>query len=152
MTIIASPTKVTCAHVTLVGLAMMVIFHAYITSHCPVAVPLEWNFVMVFGGIFLFHDGMPDVGVLVHAPTVMVVLILCVFVVPLVGHLAPQRISFLLAMRYYAGNWPYSVWLCQDGVLERISQAFITAVMKACEIRSRTPSWQSQTEYGQLPA
>ena len=80
-----------------------------------------------FRGIFLFRDGMPDVGVLAHAPTVIVALILCVFVVPLVGHLAPHRISFLLAMRYYAGNWPYSVWLCKDGVLERISQAFITA-------------------------
>ena len=115
------------ANVTLVGLTMMVVFHAYITSHCPVAVPLEWNFVMVFGGVFLFRDGMPAIAPLLHTPTVSIVLIVCVVVVPLIGHLAPHRISFLLAMRYYAGNWPYSVWLCKDGVLDRISQAFSTA-------------------------
>ena len=39
----------------------------------------------------------------------------------------PAPDCFLLAMRYYAGNWPYSVWLCKDGVLDRISQAFSTA-------------------------
>ena len=88
------------ANVTLVGLTMMVLFHAYITSHCPVAVPLEWNFVMVFGGVFLFRDGMPAIAPLLHTPTVSIVLIVCVVVVPLIGHLAPHRISFLLAMRY----------------------------------------------------
>ena len=30
---------------------------------------------------------------------------------PLLGNLFPGRVSFLLAMRYYAGNWAYSVWL-----------------------------------------
>ena len=30
---------------------------------------------------------------------------------PLAGNLWPARISFLLAMRYYAGNWAWSVWL-----------------------------------------
>ena len=31
--------------------------------------------------------------------------------VPLVGNLVPRRVSFLMSMRYYAGNWPYGVWL-----------------------------------------
>ena len=31
--------------------------------------------------------------------------------VPFAGNFFPGRISFLLAMRYYAGNWAYSVWL-----------------------------------------
>jgi hypothetical protein len=30
---------------------------------------------------------------------------------PLLGNVAPGRVSFLLAMRYYAGNWASSVWL-----------------------------------------
>jgi hypothetical protein len=30
---------------------------------------------------------------------------------PLFGNLVPSRLSFLLAMRYYAGNWASSVWL-----------------------------------------
>jgi hypothetical protein len=32
-------------------------------------------------------------------------------VIPLLGNLYPGRISFLMAMRYYAGNWPFAVWL-----------------------------------------
>jgi transmembrane protein DUF3556 len=35
---------------------------------------------------------------------------MCVLV-PLLGNLFPSRISFLMAMRYYAGNWAYSIWL-----------------------------------------
>src|SRR5262249_10148162 len=30
---------------------------------------------------------------------------------PLFGNLVPARLSFLLAMRFYAGNWAYGVWL-----------------------------------------
>jgi hypothetical protein len=38
-------------------------------------------------------------------------LAIMLIVVPLAGNLLPRRVSFLLAMRYYAGNWPYGVWL-----------------------------------------
>ena len=31
--------------------------------------------------------------------------------VPLHGNIRPDLVSFLLAMRYYAGNWAHSVWL-----------------------------------------
>src|SRR5439155_27046337 len=30
---------------------------------------------------------------------------------PLLGNFRPGWLSFLLSMRYYAGNWAYSVWL-----------------------------------------
>jgi hypothetical protein len=36
---------------------------------------------------------------------------LMLVVLPLAGNLVPARFSFLLAMRYYAGNWAYSIWL-----------------------------------------
>jgi hypothetical protein len=32
----------------------MVAFHAYITSNFPMAAPLEWNVMMVYGGLFIF--------------------------------------------------------------------------------------------------
>jgi hypothetical protein len=35
-------------------------------------------------------------------------------VLPLLGNLVPSAVSFLLAMRYYAGNWAGSVWLFRD--------------------------------------
>jgi hypothetical protein len=33
------------------------------------------------------------------------------WLVPLLGNFFPAHFSFLLSMRYYAGNWAYSVWL-----------------------------------------
>jgi hypothetical protein len=32
------------------------------------------------------------------------------FALPLLGNFFPAKVPFLLAMRYYAGNWAYSVW------------------------------------------
>src|SRR5215467_3368317 len=40
-----------------------------------------------------------------------VFLVVMVVAIPLLGNLFPSRIPFLLAMRYYAGNWAYSIWL-----------------------------------------
>ncbi|WP_437717098.1 DUF3556 domain-containing protein [Sorangium sp. So ce448] len=53
-------------------------------------------------GAHPFDVGPPQLGAL---------LAIMLVAVPLLGNIAPGRISFLLAMRYYAGNWPYSVWL-----------------------------------------
>jgi hypothetical protein len=47
-------------------------------------------------------------------------------VVPLLGNLFPSRIPFLLAMRYYAGNWAFSVWLFRGDShkkLERLTKS-----------------------------
>ncbi|MCA9706634.1 MAG: DUF3556 domain-containing protein [Myxococcales bacterium] len=94
-----------------VGLAMMVALHAYITSNVPMGVPLEWNVMVVYGGAFLFGahaDVSPwAVG---STPLGALLLVTCLGL-PLVGNLWPRAISFLLSMRYYAGNWAYSVWL-----------------------------------------
>jgi len=40
-----------------------------------------------------------------------VFLVLALVAVPLLGNLRPAAISFLLAMRYYADNWAYGIWL-----------------------------------------
>lgn len=93
------------------GIILMLLLHGYITSNVPMGVPIEWNVMMVYGGFALFwaHQdvALSDLG---FGP-VAVFLIVMLIVVPLVGNLFPRRVSFLLAMRYYAGNWPYSVWL-----------------------------------------
>jgi hypothetical protein len=41
---------------------------------------------------------------------------------PLAGNLAPGRISFLLAMRYYAGNWAYSIWLFRGEAYKKLAR------------------------------
>jgi hypothetical protein len=94
-----------------VAIALMLALHGYITSNVPVAVPLEWNVLVVYGAFALFWAH-PDVSLLaVQSPTLAAFLVVMLLAVPLLGNLFPARVSFLLAMRYYAGNWPYSVWL-----------------------------------------
>ena len=40
--------------------------------------------------------------------------------IPLYGNLVPHRVSFLLAMRYYAGNWAYNIWLVRKGSAHKL--------------------------------
>jgi Transmembrane protein of unknown function (DUF3556) len=108
--------------VTLVGLVLMVALHGFITSNVPMGVPIEWNVMVVYAGFFLFGvhadvapwaiDSLPLAGLLV----------VMLLVVPIAGNLWPSRISFLLAMRYYAGNWANSVWLFEGKSYEKLDR------------------------------
>jgi hypothetical protein len=94
-----------------VAIVLMLMLHAYITSNVPMGVPLEWNVMVAYGGFALFWAH-PDVSLLSLGPAwIAAFVVAMVVVLPLAGNLFPGRISFLLAMRYYAGNWAYSVWL-----------------------------------------
>ncbi len=96
--------------VTIVGLILMLMLHVFITSNVPMAVPLEWNFMMVYGGFFLFWKH-ADVRLLDIGPAPLAAFLVAMLIaVPLLGNLFPARISFLPAMRYYAGNWAFSIW------------------------------------------
>jgi hypothetical protein len=97
--------------VTMIGLLMMLALHGFITSNVPMGVPIEWNVVVVYSAFFLFGRH-ADVSLLeLGSAPLGVLLVVALVLVPLLGNLFPERISFLLAMRYYAGNWAYSVWL-----------------------------------------
>jgi hypothetical protein len=95
---------------TTIGLILMVLLHGFITSNFPMGVPIEWNIMMVYGGFFLFGAN-AGVSMLATPAPLGVFLVVMLLGIPLLGNLVPSRISFLLAMRYYAGNWAYSVWL-----------------------------------------
>jgi len=95
----------------LIGMVMMLMLHGFITSNVPMGVPIEWNFVVVYGGFALFWAH-PETTVLdLGNPWLAVFLVLALVAVPLLGNLRPAAISFLLAMRYYADNWAYGIWL-----------------------------------------
>jgi hypothetical protein len=95
----------------LVAIVMMLLLHGYITSNVPMGVPIEWNIMVAYGGFALFWAH-PQVSLAaVGPPALAVFLAIMLVAIPLLGNLFPGRISFLLAMRYYAGNWPYSIWL-----------------------------------------
>ena len=105
---------------TSVALAVMLIFHAFITSSIPMGVPIEWNVMMVYGGFVLFGH-YADVGAFsVGSPLLIAYLAIALVGVPLFGNLIPSRVSFLSAMRYYAGNWAYSVWLFRGNCSEKL--------------------------------
>jgi hypothetical protein len=107
--------------VTLVGLVLMLMLHGFITSNVPMGVPLEWNVLMVYGGFFLFWKN-AQVGIGEMTLPVAAVVGLMGFVLPLLGNLFPARVPFLLAMRYYAGNWAYSVWFFRGKSYEKLER------------------------------
>ncbi len=109
---------------TVVALAVMLAFHLFITSSVPMGVPIEWNLMMMYGGLVLFgeHAGVRawDLG------SPLLVAILAAFVVlVVVGNYVPRHVSFLLSMRYYAGNWPFSVWLFRGDAMDRLDERLV---------------------------
>jgi hypothetical protein len=103
---------------TQAALVVMVVFHLFILVNVPMGVPLEWNLVMIYGGLVLF-GAHSDVSMLqISSPALVVWLLAVHLLLPIVGSTWPHAVSFLLSMRYYAGNWAYSVWLF-DGDAER---------------------------------
>ncbi len=115
------------ALMTGIMLFVMTGFHGYIASNNPSGMPIEWNIFMVYGGIFLFGFH-PDASMasLLALPWLCVFLFFWVFAIQCFGNFFPRRVSFLLAMRYYAGNWAYNIWLVRRdalGKLDRLTKA-----------------------------
>jgi hypothetical protein len=94
-----------------IAVAGMVIFHLHILSTFPLAVPLEWNIFMIFGVLFLFgHYGDVPFSTIDDPLLLAILAVICVGL-PVLGNFRPDLVSFLPAMRYYAGNWATSQWL-----------------------------------------
>lgn len=90
-------------------------------------VPIEWNLMVAYGGWALFWAH-PEVTVLQSGPWPLTVfLLVAVVAVPLAGNLFPERVSFLPAMRYYAGNWAFSVWLFKKGSEKKLAKLTTSA-------------------------
>ncbi|MFI5688734.1 DUF3556 domain-containing protein [Streptomyces sp. NPDC051636] len=113
--------------VTTIALAVMVVFHLHIMSTFPMGVPLEWNVFFIYSAIVLFgHDA--AVGAFaVHSPLLAAALVLGLVVVPVLGHIRPDLVSFLPSMRYYAGNWPTSLWCFRKGTEQRLNEHIVKA-------------------------
>lgn len=117
---------------TWIGLVVMFGFHLYITSSIPMGVPLEWNVIMVFGAFALFGSYAEVWTFGVQHPLLIGVLVSSLLVLPILGNLFPSRISFLISMRYYAGNWAYSAWLFKGKSEEKLD-VHITKVSQTLE-------------------
>ncbi len=104
------------------GLALALILHLFIISNMPIAAVFEWNMLSAYAGVFLFYFN-PEVSLFAvgSVPMTLYLIVGCL-VVPLVGNLVPRWISFLLAMRYYAGNWAWNAWLFRGDSYEKLNQ------------------------------
>ncbi len=100
-------------------IGFMVIFHLNILSNLPMGVPLEWNVFFIFSLFYLFgHYGAIRATDL-RSPLLLALIAIAVVIV-IVGNLFPEKISFLPAMRYYAGNWATSTWCFRAGAEDKI--------------------------------
>ncbi len=115
----------TGGQLTLIGLAIMFIFHLHITACVPMGVPLEWNVIMVYGAFVLFGHHADMWLFDIHSPALIAVLASSLIVVPVVGNFFPRWVSFLLSMRYYAGNWAYSIWLFKGTSEDKIDEHLV---------------------------
>jgi hypothetical protein len=109
---------------TALVLCLVVSFHGFIALNNPNGMPIEWNILMIYGAIFLFGAN-PQASVLVmgELPLLLAFVLFSMFLVPLYGNFFPARVSFLLSMRYYAGNWAYNIWLFRkDGSLDKLER------------------------------
>jgi uncharacterized membrane protein YkgB len=110
---------------TFCAAAVMVCFHLFIISTFPLAVPVEWNVLFAYITIFLFI-GFPNWNGYaiwdMSSPwlTVLLLIGLCFF--PVLGNLRPDLVSFLPAMRQYAGNWASAVWTFTPGAEQKLNR------------------------------
>ena len=109
------------------GMILMLVLHTFITSNVPLGVPLEWNVMVVYGAFALFWAHPAITALDVGSPWLASFLAVMLIAGPLAGNLWPGRLSFLLAMRFYAGNWAYSVWLFRGDSHEKLAQLTKTA-------------------------
>jgi hypothetical protein len=112
---------------TTAALIVMLLFHTFITSSIPMGVPIEWNVIMVYGAFVLFGHYASVDALSITSPVLIAVLAVALVGVPLFGNLVPSRCSFLSSMRYYAGNWAYSVWLFKGDCSKKLDTHLIKA-------------------------
>ena len=106
----------------------MVIFHLFITSTFPLAVPLEWN---VFFG-YIVHRAVGRLRRRIRRvvyniwnfsePLLLIPIFALLLFFPIWGNLRPDLVSFLPSMRQYAGNWASAMWAMQPGIEERLNE------------------------------
>ncbi|MFG3046141.1 DUF3556 domain-containing protein [Streptomyces sp. NPDC048241] len=116
---------------TWAALLYMVVFHLHILSTLPMGVPLEWNLFFVFSLFYLF-GAHGDLTVWhLHSPWLLAVILPSLVLLPVLGNLRPDLVSFLPAMRYYAGNWATSAWLFTGDALEKLEAGLTTSARLA---------------------
>jgi hypothetical protein len=120
---------------TAIAALVMVCFHFGILSAIPMGVPLEWNVFMIFGVLWLFvtHANLPLADL--NSPVPVAILFVVVAGIVILGNLSPRKVSFLPAMRYYAGNWDTALWCIKPSANAKIERGLVAiASMPASQL------------------
>ena len=105
-----------------VGMVLVLLLHGFILGNMPAGAVFEWNLENLYSAFFLFV-GHPAITILdVDSVPLVLYLLVGLVVLPLVGNLVPSKVSFLVAMRYYAGNWAWSTWLFRGDSYEKLAR------------------------------
>jgi Transmembrane protein of unknown function (DUF3556) len=110
---------------TVIAAMCMVVFHLFITSTFPLAVPLEWNVLFAFISVALFVGWPAGDGYSLFDFSqgwMLPVIAAALLFFPVLGNLRPDLVSFLPSMRQYAGNWASAVWMFRPGTEERLEE------------------------------
>ena len=110
--------------VTAAAVVVMVIFHVFIISTFPLAVPLEWNVLFAYATVFLFwgHPAGAGFGVGdMSSPVLTMAIVAGLVFFPILGNLRPDLVSFLPSMRQYAGNWASALWAFAPGTEAKLN-------------------------------
>jgi hypothetical protein len=105
------------------------VFHIFITSTFPLAVPLEWNVFFMFATAWLFGAfpvaagyGVSDIS----SPWLLLAIVAVFVFFPILGNLRPDLVSFLPSMRQYAGNWASATWAFRgDEAEDKLNQHLV---------------------------
>jgi transmembrane protein DUF3556 len=104
-----------------VGMILVLMLHGFILGNMPAGAVFEWNLISLYAAFFLFV-GHPQVTVLDIGSTALTLyLVVALIALPLIGNLVPSRVSFLVAMRYYAGNWAWNAWLFRGDSYKKLN-------------------------------
>ena len=105
-----------------IGMIWVVLLHGFIISNMPAGAVFEWNLLSLYAAFFLF-GGHPSVSILdVGSLPLAIYLLIGLIVLPAFGNLVPSRVSFLIAMRYYAGNWAWNAWLFRSESVKKLDK------------------------------
>jgi hypothetical protein len=133
------------------GMGFCLMLHGFILSNLPIAAVFEWNVLSVYTAFFLFV-GHPDVSLFaVGSWPLALYLVTALLGLPLLGNLVPSAVSFLVAMRYYAGNWAWNAWLFRDGSQRKLDVLKRAApLLREQQERFLSPEQAVQTDLGLL--
>lgn len=124
------------------GMFFSVSMHTFIFTNFAAGAPQEWNVFTPLCAYHLFldaHDGLNVSALRVlpsENPFLTVFLAFGAAGLQVLGSIYPPSNSFLTSMKYYAGNWPSSIWLIRKDAWHKLDKIhrFADFLPQQCEL------------------